>query len=88
MEVIEESKNKIIFTWDCNHGFANLFVDELWNDKDIFAAAYEVDHPQIGKPKFVVETKKEDVRKAISSALVRMKKQNNAFLKQVSKLKF
>ena len=88
IKIIEESDNKIVFQYPCNLGFATLLVEELWNDKDISAAAFEKEHPQTGTPKFVVETKKGNARDAVKSAIKRLKDKNKEFLKEIENIKF
>ena len=64
LKTLESGKNKIVFELQgVGHTFCNLLVQELWKDEHVKVAAYNVDHPLIGKPKMVVETDgKEDVK--------------------------
>lgn len=87
--VLENTKKRLVFTFiGATHTICNSLKDELWNDKNIVAAAYNVDHPLVSQPKFVVETDgKEEPVKAVSSAISRLKKSNKDLNSALSKLK-
>jgi len=80
INIVEESKNKMIFEIKGEgHTIANLIEKELWNDKNVTAAGYHVKHPLIGVPRMVVETSGVEPRKALDSAISRLKKKNKDF---------
>ena len=86
IKVLEEKKNKIIAEVDgVGHGFCNMLVKELWNDKNIKFAGYHIEHPLIGKAKIVVESKT-DVRKAIYDAVKGINKSADTFKKAFVKI--
>ena len=60
---------------------ANALRKELWNDSHVKIAGYNIDHPLVGNPILVVETDgKEGPKKAISSAVERLKKKKSELL--------
>ena len=64
--VIEESKKKIVFHLkDETHTFCNALKHELVNIKGVTIATYKIDHPLVGIPTFLVETKDLEPRKAL-----------------------
>lgn len=81
LKTLESGKNKIVFELQgVGHTFCNALVQELWKDEHVKVAAYNVDHPLIGKPKMVVETDgKEDVKKVLNEAVKRLKKDSDKF---------
>ena len=89
LKILEEKKNKLVFELKGeNHTFCNALKQELWNDKHVKAAGYNIAHPLIGIPKFVVETDSgEKPKKALIEATKRLKntsdKVKKAFLKSV-----
>jgi DNA-directed RNA polymerase subunit L len=86
IKVLEEKKNNIILAVDgVGHGFCNVLVKELWNDKNIKSAGYHIEHPLIGKAKIVVESKA-DVRNALNEAVKRIKKSADTFKKSFVKI--
>lgn len=86
INVIEEKKGKLVFELDgVSHGFCNLLKKELLNNKHIKVATYAVDHPLIGKPRFIIETDGADPRKVLADAAEKLKKQNIAFEKEFVK---
>ena len=89
IDVQEKTKKRLVFKLKgSSHTTCNLLKDELWNDKDVTAAAYHVDHPLIGVPKFIIETNgKQEPAKALTNACNRLKKRNKEFSEAFAKLK-
>lgn len=85
--VLEESKNRLEFQLkDETHTFCNALKEELLNTKGIIIATYKIDHPLVGIPQFLIETKGTEPRKALKSALNSLKKKADEFKKDISKL--
>ena len=85
--VLEESKTKLVFKLkDETHTFCNLLKQELQWVKGVIVATYRIDHPLIGMPQFLLETKGIEPRKALKEALKAVKKKAQEFHKEVSKL--
>ena len=83
--VIEESKAKLVFNLKGEtHTFCNLLKDELLNTKGVVTASYRIDHPLTGTPRFLLETKGAEPRKALKEALASIKKKAEAFRKEVA----
>ena len=79
IKIIEEKKNNLVLEVDgAGNGFCNALVDELWNNKDVKSAGFHVDHPLVGIPKLIVESKV-SARKAFESAVKGLKKTNDSF---------
>ena len=71
-----------------DHTFCNALKKELWNDSTVRAAAYKVDHPLIGVPRFIVETNgQKDAKAVLKAAAARLKKHNKEFLTLFKKAK-
>lgn len=89
LNVIDKSGKRLIFELKgATHTLCNALKDELWQDADMVAAAYNIDHPLIGVPKFIVETNgKKDPAKALTDACNRLQKRNKDFSEKFSKLK-
>ncbi|MBW2977652.1 DNA-directed RNA polymerase subunit L, partial [Candidatus Woesearchaeota archaeon] len=57
VNIVEETKNKIVIELKGEtHTFCNALKKELWNDKHVKIAGYNIAHPLVGVPKIVVET--------------------------------
>ncbi len=85
--VIEESKTKLIFELKGEtHSFCNVLKKELQNTKGVEMATYRIDHPLVGIPKFHLETKGVEPRKALKSALTSLKKKAKEFESESKKL--
>ena len=85
--VIEETKDKLIFELKGEtHTFCNALKTELQQVKGVTLATYKIDHPLVGVPRFQIETKGVDPRKALKDALKALKKNAESFKKEVAKL--
>lgn len=85
--VLEESKTKIIFTLEGEtHTFCNLLKNEIQDVKGVVLITYSINHPLVGVPKFILETKGAEPRKVLKEALVSLKMKVASFQKEVAKL--
>ena len=83
LKVLEQTKKKIIFELKgVDHTFCNALKEELWNDKDISAAGYNIDHPLVGVPRFVVDVSSGSPKDVLVNAIKRLKKSNEKFKKE------
>ena len=86
-KILEESKNKLVFQLiGETHTFCNLLKDALQNVKGVEIDTYRIDHPLVGVPQFLVETKSIEPKKALQSALKSIKKNAEEFKKEAAKL--
>jgi len=86
-KVVEETKDKLVFTLRGEtHTFCNVVKQELQGVKGVTVATYKIDHPLVGIPEFLVETKGIEARKALKEALKSVKKKAEEFKKEVGKL--
>ncbi len=86
-KVLEETKTKLVFELEGEtHSFCNALKNELLQVKGVNLATYSIDHPLVGVPKFLIEAKGVEPRKALKTALANLKKKAKEFQKEVSKL--
>lgn len=88
INVIEDKKKRFVFELKGeDHTLCNLLREELWNDKSITVSAYNIAHPLVGIPKFIIETDgNKEPKKALLDAVSRIKKKNSVFAEQVKKV--
>ena len=88
VKILEEEKKKIKIEIEGeDHTLANALRKELWNDSHVNIAGYNIDHPLSGSPVLIVETDgKEEAKKAILSAVTRLKKNNSDFITKIKGL--
>ena len=87
-KVIEKSKKRLVFDLiGTDHMFSGALKKELWNDKSIKISAYNIDHPLVGVPRFIVETDDKDPEKVLLDAVKRLEKKNESFLEDIKKIK-
>ena len=87
-KVIEKNKKRLVFDLiGTDHTFSGALKKELWNDKSIKVSAYNIDHPLVGVPRFIVETDEKDPEKVLLDAVKRLEKKNESFLENIKKIK-
>jgi len=73
IKIIEEAKEKVVFELvGADHTLANILKERISLEKDVTACAYNVEHPLISNPKFIIESK--SPKKAIESAIATLQK--------------
>jgi DNA-directed RNA polymerase subunit L len=88
VKILEEKKNRLVFTIEGDGAtIANALKKELWNDEHVKAAGFNVEHPLINIPTFVVETDGADPKKTVVSASKRIGKQLEKFRDEAKSIK-
>jgi DNA-directed RNA polymerase subunit L len=86
IKILEESKNKLVFEIvGEGHALCNALKAELWKNKKVKVAGYNIAHPLIGVPKLVIETDSGNPKEILIDAVKNVKKDTEAFLKSFSK---
>lgn len=86
IKVLEKEKTRLKLEFvGKTHTMCNLLANELWNDKDIAVAGYNLDHPVVSNAVLILETTKGDATKALLDAIVRVEKENKEFLSSIKK---
>jgi DNA-directed RNA polymerase subunit L len=89
INILEEKSKRMVFELKGeDHTLCNALREELWADKAITVSAYNISHPLIGVPKFIIETNGDkEPKKALKDAISRLKKKNGELAKQLTALK-
>jgi len=88
IKILEEKKGRLVFEIKGeSHTLCRALQKELWNDEHVKAAGYNIDHPLLGVPKFVLETDGADPKKTVSAAIKRLQKNAEKFKDEAKKLK-
>jgi len=83
---IENTKTKVVLELiGEDHTLCNPIRKELWNDKTVKVAGYNIEHPLVSNPVLIIEAT--DAKKSLLSAIERLKKQNKDFLTKIKVLK-
>ncbi len=86
LNVLENKKNRIVVEiHGVDHTFCNALKQELWNDKNVTVSTYNISHPLVGVPKFIVESKSE-AKTSLLDAVKRIQKKNKDFTASISKI--
>ena len=80
-------RSAICWSFRIGKTYRNLLKNEQWNDSHVNVATYIIKHPQVSKPKFILETDGASPKAAISSAVGRLKKLSEKFKSQLSSIK-
>ncbi|MBS3116849.1 DNA-directed RNA polymerase subunit L [Candidatus Woesearchaeota archaeon] len=87
LTVLEETNTKFVFQLKREtHTFCNALKNELLKVKGVDIIAYRVDHPLIGIPQFLLQTKGIEPRKALKEALKNLQKKAEEFKSAVADL--
>ena len=87
LHILEESSHKLSFQLKGEtHTFCNALKNELHKVKGVQIVTYRIDHALVGVPKFLLETKGIEPRKALKEALESLKKKVKEFQKEVANL--
>jgi DNA-directed RNA polymerase subunit L len=79
---ISEKDNELEFELQGeDHTFAGILVSKLLEDKNVEIAQYDIPHPLVGHPTFLIRTKKGEPRKALKDALADLKKDVKTLMK-------
>ena len=72
--IVEEDTSRLLFEVDgMTHTLANALKFELRNDDSVKIVGYQISHPLVGIPRFVIETKKgSSARKSVEAAVKRL----------------
>ena len=66
----------------------NILKEELWNDDSVKISAYNINHPLVGVPRFIVETNgKKSATEAVTDAIKRLQKHAEKVKKAADDLK-
>lgn len=74
--ILEEESTRLMFEVEgLTHTLANALKFELRSDDSVKVAGYHISHPLVGKPRFIIETKKgSSARKSVEGAVKRLTK--------------
>lgn len=88
INILEEKKNRLVFEIKGEgNTLCNALQKELWADSHVKSAGYNIAHPLINIPKFVLETDGADPKKTISAAVKRLTKESAKLKEQAKKIK-
>lgn len=88
IKIIEEKKNRIVFEVKGEgHTLCNALQKELYTDAHVKSAGYNIEHPLINIPRFILETDGADPKKTISAAVKRLQKETEKLKEQAKKIK-
>lgn len=87
VKIIESNDNKLVFQLKgADHTFCNTLKKELLKVTGVELATYAIEHPQVGIPKFQIETKgKTQPQAAMKKAVTTIQDLNKKFLDTFSK---
>ncbi len=88
VKILEEKKNRLVFNIEGDGAtIANMLKKELWNDEHVKTSGFNVEHPLINVPTFIVETDGADPKKTVSAAIKRIAKTVEKFKDEAKALR-
>ncbi len=87
LKILEDKKNRMVLQIvGETHTFCNALKKELWNDKHVKIAGYNIKHPVVGVPRIIIETDgAEKPKKALIEAAKRLDKIAGKFKSSLQK---
>ncbi len=85
VDILEETKNRLVFEVDEDHAFCNALKDELNEIDDVKVASYSKRHPLIDKPRFIIETSSGSSRDVVTKAAKNLAKKVETLRDQAKK---
>ena len=87
-EVLKNDKEELRLQFDTiDQGFLNFIKDAIWKQSGVEQAGFRIDHPEVGKPVFVIKTKGKKAKDVWNSAVDSLSKDLSKLEKDVKKLK-
>ncbi len=87
-EVLKEETHELQIQFsEIDHGFLNLIKEALWQQPGVEMASFRLEHPEVGKPLFIVKTKGKDAKKIWNSAIDAASESLDKLGKEIKKLK-
>lgn len=88
LKVIEKGKKRLVFDLvGADHTFSGALKKELWNNKSVKVSAYNIEHPLVGIPRFILETEDKDPEKVLQDAVKKLEKKNESFAEDFKKIR-
>jgi DNA-directed RNA polymerase subunit L len=88
IEVLKEEKHELQIQFsEIDHGFLNLIKEAIWQQSGVELASFRLEHPEVGKPFFILKTKGKEAKKVWNSAVEAINEQLEKLGKEAKKLK-
>lgn len=87
IRTLEDTTHRLVFQLvGADHTFCNALKKELVDVTGVEVATYAIEHPQVGIPKFLIETKgKMSPRDALHQGVKNLLAKNKAFITALNK---
>lgn len=86
LNVLESSDKRAVFELlGADHTVLLLLKNALEGNEDVVAATFAIDHPLVGHPKFIIETKKGAPKKVLLKAISDLDKEIESTEKELEK---
>ncbi len=87
IKILEDKSNRLIFEVEgITHTVSNAIRKQLFSNDDVKVAGYHVNHPLVGKPRFIVETKRGcEPKKAVLDAVKSIRRDSEELAKKAAK---
>ena len=88
IETIKSEKNELRLRFnEIDQGFLSLIKSCLWEDSTTELAGFNIDHPIVGNPTFILKTKGRSAKDVWNKSLERANKQISDFESKIKTLK-
>lgn len=78
VEVLKKAKNELKLQFsEINQGILNLIKSSLWQDNATQIASFRIEHPEVGRPIFMLRTKGKEAKKVWNDAINKLGSQTD-----------
>jgi DNA-directed RNA polymerase subunit L len=85
-KVIKDEKDWLEVQFEqIDYGLLNALKEALWEQEGVEIASYSLDHPEIGKPIFILRTNGKDAKKVWNAAIDSLIKNLEQLKKELKK---
>ncbi|MEM4714207.1 MAG: DNA-directed RNA polymerase subunit L [Candidatus Nanoarchaeia archaeon] len=87
-KILKEEKDWLEIEFEeVDHGLLSMLKEAIWMQDGVEIASFRIDHPEVGKPVFILRTKNKDAKKVWNDAVDSLLKTIDQFKKEVKSLK-
>ena len=88
IKILKDEKDELQVEFsEIDEGFLNLIKNAVWQQSGVEFAGFNIDHPETGKPIFIIKSKGKKTKDIWNSALESVSEELEKFGKELKKLK-
>ena len=87
LKVLKDEKDSLEIEFaETDEGFLNFVKDSVWKQSGVEFAGFKIDHPETGKPIFIIRSKGKKAKDIWNSAVESASEELDKFSKELKKI--